>query len=311
MRAMEIDRFGGPEELHLVRDRAVPQPREGQLQVRVHASGLNPLDYKQRDGSSKSMSHITAADFPIALGRECSGTISALGPGVTGWEVGEEVFAFCNDVTDGSYAEYVCTPADMTTRIPAGGDPTALAGLPIAGFTAWTSVHENARVQAGEKVLIHGGAGGVGQFLVQLCVQAGAEVWSTASTRNQERLRELGAHPIDYRTQDWREIAPKVDVVLDGVYFKTFEPSLDHLLPGGRIVVLPSLADLTPARERGIEAHIPGLHPAPEVMDELARAVTAGDLSLEIARVLPLEEVAEAHRLLEAGHSRGKLIATL
>lgn len=123
MRAVVIDRFGGPEELHEVTDRAVPQPRSGQLQVKVIATGLNPLDYKQRDGSSKSMAHLTAGDFPIALGRECSGTISALGPpGVTGWEVGEEVMAFCNDVTDGSYAEYVCTPADMTTRIPAGGD---------------------------------------------------------------------------------------------------------------------------------------------------------------------------------------------
>ncbi|WP_026928016.1 NADP-dependent oxidoreductase [Granulicoccus phenolivorans] len=312
MRAVVIDRFGGPEELHEVTDRAVPQPRSGQLQVKVIATGLNPLDYKQRDGSSKSMAHLTAGDFPIALGRECSGTISALGPGVTGWEVGEEVMAFCNDVTDGSYAEYVCTPADMTTRIPAGGDPVKLAGLPIAGFTAWTSVHERARVQAGEKVLIHGGSGGVGQFLVQLCVRAGAEVWATASTRNQDRLRELGVHhPIDYRTQDWQTLVPQVDVVLDTVYFGTFEPSLDHLRPGGRIVVLPSLADLTPATKRGIEASIPGLHPMPAVMDELARDVTSGALDLEIAEVLPLSEVARAHRMLEEGHTRGKLIATL
>ncbi len=162
-------------------------------------------------------------------------------------------------------------------------------------------------------MLIHGGSGGVGQFLVQLCVRAGgAEVWATASTRNQDRLRELGVHhPIDYRTQDWQTLVPQVDVVLDTVYFGTFEPSLDHLRPGGRIVVLPSLADLTPATKRGIEASIPGLHPMPAVMDELARDVTSGALDLEIAEVLPLSEVARAHRMLEEGHTRGKLIATL
>ncbi|MBO1031893.1 NADP-dependent oxidoreductase [Tessaracoccus sp. SD287] len=309
MRQVQIDRFGTADELH-VTEVPVPVPGPGQVLVRVQAAATNPVDYKMRDGSSGAVKNLTDADFPLVLGREAAGIVDALGEGVTRLAVGDLVFGmlpFAPGVP-GCYAEYVVFPESSLSAAPAGTDVTALAGLALAGSTAWVAVHEQARVGAGEKVLVHGGAGGVGQLMVQLCRDAGAEVWATASTRNQDRLRELGATPIDYTTTDFRQASPKLDVVLDAVYFDTFVPSLDHLVEGGRIVVLPTLADIGPAVDRGIEVHIPSIHPLPDELAELARRLAAGTLSLEVSRVLPLERAADAHRELESGHARGKIV---
>ena len=144
--------------------------------------------------------------------------------------------------------------------------------------------------------------------MVQLAVRAGARVWGTASAEKADRVRSLGATPVDYRAEDVFAVVPAPDVVLDGVYFGTFEPSLEHLAEGGRIVVLPTLADLTPARDRGIEAHIPSIAPDRSVLTEVASLLASGELSIEVGRTYPLTDAAEAHRLLEGGHSRGKVV---
>ena len=291
MRQVQIDRFGSADELH-VTDVPVPVPGPRQVLVRVQAAGTNPIDYKMRDGSSGAVKNLTAADFPLVLGREAAGIVDALGEGVSLVGVGDLVFGvlpFGPGVV-GCYSEYVVFPEASLSIAAAGTDVTALAGLALAGSTAWVAVHEQARVRPGEKVLVHGGAGGVGQLMVQLCRDAGAQVWATASTGNQERLRELGATAIDYTTTDFRQASPKMDVVLDAVYFDTFVPSLDHLV------------------ERGIEVHIPSIHPLRDELAELASRLAAGTLSLEVSRVLPLDQVAEAHRELETGHARGKIV---
>ncbi|GAB3715585.1 NADP-dependent oxidoreductase [Mariniluteicoccus flavus] len=311
MRQAQIDRFGGPDELHVV-EAPVPEPEAGEVLVRVLAAGTNPLDYKIRDGSSGLAKRIGPDDFPVVLGREACGVVERCGEGVNDFAPGQLVFGVTPLSHRGRcYAEYAALPATCLAQAPEGADPVVLGGLALVGTTAWVAVHELARVRSGEKVLVHGAAGGVGQLMVQLCVAAGAEVWATASTRNQDRLRELGATPIDYTTTDFREAAPKVDVVLDGVYFDTFEKSLDQLVDGGRIVVLPTLADLTPAQERGIEAHIPAIHDLPREMEQLALRVHEGAVSFEVSQVLPLERVADAHRELESGHARGKIVLDL
>lgn len=311
MRAALIDRFGGPEELY-VADVPVPEPGTDEVLVRVLAAGTNPLDYKIRDGSSGLAKKLTTADFPLILGREACGVIEELGEGVEGFEIGQMVFGMpALTHRAGCYADYVALPVNCLATVPEGADPIPFGGTALVLSTALTAAVDQGRVGPQDKVLVHGGTGGVGQLVVQLCRRAGAEVWATASTRNQDRLRELGAHPIDYAAQDFTEVSPKMDLIIDGAYFSTFEPSLDHLVDGGRIVVLPSLADLTPARERGIEAHIPAFGPMPERLTELAPDIASGALSLEVGAVLPLTGVAEAHRRLEAGHSRGKIIMNL
>lgn len=309
MRQVQIDRFGTADQLH-VTDVPTPIPGAGEVLVRVLAAGANPIDYKMRDGSSGAVKGVTEADFPLVLGREAAGVVETVGEGVTELAVGDGVFGVLpfGRLVPGCYSEYVVFPADSLSRAPEGADMVQLGGLALVASTAWVAVHEQAKVRSGEKVLVHGGAGGVGQLMVQFCVAAGAQVWATASTRNQDRLRDLGATPIDYTRQDFREVAPRVDLVLDAVYFDTFEASLDQLVEGGRIVVLPTLADLTPARTRGIEVHIPAIHPLPRELEEVAAGLVDGTYSFEVSKVLPLERVAEAHRELETGHTRGKIV---
>ena len=312
MRAARINRFGGPEEIVVATDAPVPEPAADEALVRVFAAGTNPLDYKIRDGSSGMAKKLRPEDFPVTLGREACGVVEKLGGPAPGIEVGQLVFGMPSLTHPaGCYADYAVLPLDCLARVPEGGDPVVFGGTALVLSTALTAAYDQGKVQAGEKVLVHGGTGGVGQLAVQLCLRAGAEVWATASTRNQQRLAELGAHPVDYRTQDFVEVTPKMDLIIDGNYFTTFERSLDHLNPSGRIVVLPSLADLTPARERGIEAHIPAFGPMPERLEELAPAIVGGELNIEVSQVLPLEQAADAHRALEAGHSRGKIVLDL
>lgn len=311
MRQIQIDRFGGPEELY-VADAADPEPGPGQVLVRVKVAGVNPLDYKIRDGSSGIAKKITPEMFPVVLGRECCGVIEKAGDGAD-LEVGQRVFGMVDlaNAAGGCYAEKVVLDAAAVTRAPEETDSTVLGGAALASLTAWAAVHELGRVQAGEKVLVHGAGGGVGQLMVQLVVLSGAEVWGTASAGKAERIRELGATPVDYRNQDFRSAVPSPDLVLDGVYFDTFEASLDHLAEGGRIVVLPSLADLTPAKERGIEAHIPSIAPDREVLDRIASLLADGSLSIEVSETFGMDQAAEAHRLLEEGHARGKVVLDL
>ncbi|MDO5500567.1 MAG: NADP-dependent oxidoreductase [Propionibacteriaceae bacterium] len=311
MRAALIDRFGGPDELY-IGEAPMPEPAADEVVLKVLTAGTNPLDYKTRDGSSGLAKKLSADDFPLILGREACGVIESLGAGVSGFETGQTVFGMpALTHRAGSYADYVAMPVDCLAPVPADADPIVFGGTALVLSTAITAAIDQGKVQAGERVLVHGGSGGVGQLAVQLCRRAGADVWATASTANQDRLLELGAHPIDYSTQDFTQVSPKMDLIIDGSYFTTFEPSLDHLSEGGRIVVLPSLADLTPAQERGIEAHIPSFGPMPDRLAELAPDIASGALSIEVAAVLPLAQVAEAHRRLETGHSRGKIVLDL
>ncbi len=308
MRAAVIDRFGGSDEFH-IQDLPTPQAGPGDVLVRVLAAGVNPLDYKIRDGSSGLAKRLGPDDFPLVLGRECCGEVAELGEGVTDLSVGQRVYGM-PAITHkaGCYAEYVALPADSLAPAPEGASTIALAGTALAGITAWTAVHDLAKVTADDIVLVHGGGGGVGQFIVQLAVATGAAVYATASARHRDRLAGWGATPIDYTTQDFREVTPHPTVIIDGVYFGTYEPSLDHLAPGGRIVVLPSLADLEPARARGIDASIPQIAPDRARLEALAAQIAAGTLEVEISQVLPLAQVARAHDIVESGHAQGKVV---
>lgn len=311
MRQIQIDRFGGPEEFYLA-DAPEPTPGPGQVVLRVEASGVNPIDYKIRDGSSGVARKISTSMFPLVLGRECCGVVESVGDGVD-LAVGQRVFGMVGpeDPVGRCYAEKVARNASELSEAPAAIDSAVLGGASLVSYTAWSAVHELARVQAGDKVLVHGAGGGVGQLMVQLAVQAGAEVWGTASAAKSERVRDLGATSVNYAAEDFTRTTPHPDVVLDAVYFTTFERSLDHLANRGRIVVLPTLADLSPARARGIEAHIPSIGPDRAVLDQIGAGLASGELSIEVGQTYPLERVADAHRQLQEGHARGKIVLDL
>lgn len=312
-----IHEFGGPSVMH-VAEVSEPGLAPGEVLIDVHHAGLNPLDYKMRDGSSGLCPNMT---LPCSLGREFAGQVLAgafdVDLDALGIPVGSWVFGLrANTDLRGCYGERITVDASTVAPIPAGGeeDLVAFAGLALVGSTAVGTLNQ-ARIAAGETVLIHGGSGGVGQLLIPMALQRGAStVWATGRAANAQRIRELGAEPIPYDAVNWREYlldataGHGVDVIIDTHYFQTFLPSLDHLADGGRIVALPTLADLTPAKQRGIDASISKLLPTRDVLDELASGYVNGLLPLEVSEVLPLADVRRGHEQLESGHTRGKLI---
>lgn len=323
MREVRLEAFGPPDLLELVQDVPAPEPGPGDVLVRVAVAGLNPLDAKMRDGSSPRSRDL---ELPAVLGREISGWVSGAVADVDlealGMPIGTAVFGV-RGMADrrGTYAEVVAMAAEDLAPVPdppAAEDPLALArwgGLALAGCTALTIIEDDAELQAGASVLVLGGTGGVGQLLLPLLRAAGASrVLATGRAANAERIRELGAEPIAHDRGDWVQAAREatggrgVDVVIDTHFVGTFEPSLDLIAPGGRIVAVPSLADVSPATARGITARITRMRPTRERLERLARALADGALDVEIAEVLPLGEAARGHELLQQGHTRGKLV---
>lgn len=308
MRRAQVSRFGDAELIEVV-EVDVPAPGPGEVLVKVETAGVNPLDFKLRDGSSGAVQGFT--DFPLPLGRECYGVVDAVGVGGA-MTPGTPVLGLPRSFTEhGTHADYVVLAEDEVAAAPDGVDPLLLGGLPIAGLTAWHTVHHIAEVAAGQQVLVIGAGGGVGQWLVQLCVAAGAAVHASASTRHGERLTSYGATHVDYTTTDPADVVPPLDVVFDCVYHGTFEPALDLLRPDGRMVAIPTLADLGAAEERGLWAARASLPADRSGMADLARMVAAGEVAVEVGRVLPLEQLAEAHRILEDGHAQGKVVIDL
>ncbi|MFT7836153.1 NADP-dependent oxidoreductase [Saccharothrix sp. BKS2] len=297
MKAVVLERFGGPEELRPA-DVGVPEPGAGQVRVRVRAVGVNPFDAKVRSGAMESA---FTTVLPTVLGSEVAGEVDAVGPDVTGAAVGDEVFGFADT---GAYAEQ----ALLTTfaRKPAALDWERAVALPVAGETA-DRVLRLLGVTAGETLLVHGAAGAVGTIAVQLAVAAGARVIGTAGPGNQEHVAALGATPTTYGpglVDRVRELAPSgVDAVFDVAGRGALPDSIE--LRGGtdRIVTIadPAAGDL------GITFSANSRRDAGRLA-ELADLAARGELVTAVAATLPLAEAAEAHRVIDAGHARGKLV---
>ena len=314
MRAMVIPRFGGPEVFE-EREVANPQPGPGQLLVRVRASGTNPVDAKLRqDGSWAGLKP------PVVLGYDVSGVVEGVGSGVTDFHVGDEVFytpeLFGNP--SGSYAELNVVNAGIVAPKPRGLSHEQAAAVPLAGGTAWEALARRLQLHAAETILIHGGAGGVGSFAVQMARAIGARVLATAGPDNQECLRSLGAHvAIDYRKEDPAEVALRetegvgVDAVFDTVG-KNILPSLRATRESGRLAtILGVQGDLTPLYVKNQTLHGIFLLRERERLEEMTLLLERGAVKPLVEQVLPLNRVSEAHRRLDSGHGRGKLVLSI
>ncbi|MFB7152217.1 NADP-dependent oxidoreductase, partial [Streptomyces virginiae] len=249
MRAIVVKEWGGPENL-VEREIERPEPGLGEVLVRVHAAGVNPVDWKTRASGAL----IAWGETPI-VGWDVSGTVEAVGPGVTLYAPGDEVYGMPHFPRQaGGYAEYVVAPARHFARKPASLDHVQAAALPLAALTAWQALVDTAGVTAGQRVLVHAAAGGVGHLAVQIAKARGAYVIGTASAAKHDVLRELGADElIDYRSVDFAEAVADVDVVLDALGGDTAERSLKVLKPGGHLVSLPG-PDSVPAGADGVNA---------------------------------------------------------
>lgn len=309
MRAVVFHAPGGADTL---REASVPVPSPviSELLVRVVAAGINPIDAKTRAGAGVS-AQIPA--FPSGLGFDFSGIVvkgpydaHALAPGTPVFGMA----AFPR--TSGTYAEYVVVPSLSVARKPTSLSHVEAAGVPLAALTAWGLIVETAHAHEGQRILIHAGSGGVGHFAVQFAAYFGAHVTATASGRNASWLRELGAAVvIDHTTTRFEEVAGEVDVVIDLVGGETGARSLGILRPGGLYVVVPTgswpgYADA--ANEAGVRATNYKVIPDGGALATIGRLLDSGAVQVYIDRVFDLADAAAAHRSLEEGHTRGKLV---
>ncbi|MDQ4149909.1 MAG: NADP-dependent oxidoreductase [Actinomycetota bacterium] len=280
--------------------------------IRVAAAGVNPVDWKVREGRlvSRFPHH-----FPLILGWDVSGTVEDVGPAVTRFKPGDEVVAYARKscVEFGTYAEYVTVLDEAVALAPRTTDLVAAGALPLAGLTAWQAITDALQVRAGEQVVVHGGSGGVGSFAVQLLVSLGAEALATASRANHDYLSNLGAKPLDRHadiTEQVRALAPGgVDAVLDIAGGPdAVKASLPLLKDGGRVTSIlkpPSLDD--EGRRRGLMGRYIFVRPWGEQLSELVSRVDAGGLNIHLHGTYSLEDAAKAQEELQGGGVRGKL----
>jgi NADPH:quinone reductase-like Zn-dependent oxidoreductase len=308
MKAVMLPEYGAPEVLALA-EVAKPEPIPTEVQVRVHAAGVNPVDFKTRAGEGVSA---LLGEPPVCLGWDISGVVSEVPGGVTRFKVGEEVFGmpwFPRQA--GAYAEYVTAPSRHFAAKPHALSHEEAAALPLAGLTAWQIVVDTIQLEDGADVLIHGAAGGVGHLAVQIAKARGANVIGTARAEQADWLRELGLdRTIDYRNERFEEQVGDLDAVIDftGTYG---ERSLTVLRPGGMLVSVPSgvsreLLDLAARGQRRATGFL--VEPDPVGLAGLCHLVESGQLRVKVDRVFDLEHAAKAHRQAEAGHSGGKLV---
>ncbi|MFC6354555.1 NADP-dependent oxidoreductase [Luethyella okanaganae] len=312
MRALVIDRTGDPDELHIAE---VPRPLliGDEVLVRVAAAGVNPIDAKTRAGRGVSAA---IERFPCVLGNDFSGVVEAVPYSDHPLQPGTAVYGMGRvPRLSGSFAEFVSVSSMSIARKPANLGHVEAAAVPVAALTAWGMVVHLAKAHAGQRMLVHAGSGGVGHFAVQFARFFGAQVVATGSARNADFLRELGAvDVIDYSTQRFEDAVEGMDVVIDligNVADDTGTRSLEVLRPGGLLVNAPTGSWPTMAEDaaaRGIRATGFNVSPDARTLGIITRIIESGDVRVHVDRVLDLAEGADAHRAIEDGHVRGKLV---
>ncbi len=308
MKAVVLREFGGPEVLR-IEDVPVPEPIPTEVQVRVVAAGVNPVDCKTRTGRGMAA---VLGEPPLRIGWDVSGVVTAVGVGVTRFAVGEEVFGmpwFPRQA--GAYAEYVTAPSRHFASKPAVLTHEEAAALPLAGLTAWQMLIDTAHLTSGDDVLIHGGAGGVGHLAVQIATARGANVFATARAEQAEWLAELGVQrTIDYREERFEEILTALDIVVDCTGANG-ERSLAPLRPGGVLAsVSASAADGLREKAKSREQRAVGILVEPDLvgLEGLDHLIERGQLRVRVDEVFELDRVADAHRLAESSHGGGKIV---
>ncbi|MFD4592818.1 NADP-dependent oxidoreductase [Streptomyces rubiginosohelvolus] len=306
MRAIVQNTYGGPEVLTKT-ELPLPEPGVGEIRIRIAAAGVNPTDWKHRDGSIP-YDH----GFPATTGWDVAGTIDKTGPGVTIFEEGDAVFGMLPyPYEPGGYAEYATGPARAFAAKPDNIDFTEAAALPLASLTAWQALNDTARLTSGQRVLIQGGAGGVGHLAVQIARHLGADVTATASAADAEFVRSLGAgQVVDYRGTTISDVLTDADAALVPFTGQTRLDSLRAVRRGGILVSLLGADDaaFALAEERGVRYRSMMVQSDHAGMQAIADMAAAGTLRAKIHGTLPLSQAAEAHRLGENGKIDGKLV---
>lgn len=333
MRAYVLKHYGGPEGALLMGVPA-PAPRPRDILVEVRAVGLNPVDFKFRQGKLRV---ILRPRFPFVLGNELAGEVIAVGSDVKRFRVGDRVFARVAKDRAGAFAEQACVDEDDAAHMPRNLDFTAAAAVPLAGLTALQALRDELGVQPGQRVFISGGAGGVGTFAIQIAKWLGAHVTTTASKRGEALVRSLGCDEvIDYTAQDISEAGRKFDAGFDLVGGKTLEQMFEIMKPGTRIVSVAALPEpqtairdlggrralsaifwlisyaiRSRARRAGVSYRYLLMHPSGSDLALLAALIEQGKLRAVVDRTYPFAKIAEALDYVESGRAKGKVVVTM
>lgn|SRR2546425_2834957 len=304
MKAVRVHRFGPPEVIS-VEDVPKPEPGEGEVVVHVKAAGVGPWDAWVRSGKSA-----LPQPLPLTLGSDLSGVVDSIGSGVAGLKIGAEVYGVTNERFTGACAEYAVAKATMILPKPATLNHVHAASVPVVAVTAWQMLFDFAKLSSGQSVLIHGGAGNVGGYAVQLAKQAGALVIATASGKDAAYVRALGADGvIDYRGRRFEEGVKEIDVVIDTVGGETLDRSYGVLKRDGIVVSSAARPSKEKAEEYGVRALFFVVQVTTERLRKIAGLIDSGALKTEVGEVLWLDEARRGHEMLEGTpHRRGKIV---
>ncbi|MEI5993477.1 NADP-dependent oxidoreductase [Candidatus Enterococcus mansonii] len=311
MKAVVINQYGSKEEL-TEQDITLPELKENQVLVKEHATSINPIDWKLREGYLKQMFDWP---FPIILGWDVAGVITAVGSKVTDWKVGDKVFARPETTRFGTYAEETIVDENLLAKIPENITFEQAAAVPLAGLTALQALFDHGKLQKGEKVLIHAGAGGVGTYAIQLAKQSGAYVITTASEKNHGLLEKLGADEIiDYHTTNFADVLTDIDLVFDTMGGDIQKESISVLKPTtGRLISIVGIADEALAKEKNIKAESIWLQTNGKQLQEIADLMAEDKVISVVGAVFPFSRqgIYDAHALSETHHAVGKIVITM
>jgi len=305
MKAIRVHEYGGPEALKY-EDAPQPLPAPGDVLIRVHATSVNPVDIAIRSGFFKERMKYK---MPMIPGWDVSGVIQSVTPGATRLKVGDEVYSRPDLSRDGAYAEYVAVRESEVALKPKSINHAQAAAIPLTGLTAWQALFDAGHLTAGQTVLIHGAAGGVGHFAVQFAKVQGARVIATASKRNHDFLRSLGADElIDYNTTKFEDVVRDVDVVLDTITGETQDRSWPVIKKGGIYVSILQPPNQEKAAAHGVRSAHVFVQPNVDELSEIARLVDSGKVKPHVEKVFPLPQAAAAQEAVATHHTRGKIV---
>ncbi len=307
MRAAQINEYGDTSVI-TVDEIDKPVPKEGQVLVEVHASSLNPFDTAIRAGYMKEMIPLT---FPVTLGGDIAGVVSELGEGVTTLSVGDKVYGQANVVAgnSGAFAQFSVTIATQVAKMPENLDYKTAASLPLVGVSALQAIKEHINLQSGQKIFIHGGAGGIGTVAIQIAKSIGAFVATTATGERIDYVKKLGADTvIDYKASDFVQEIKDYDAVFDTVGGDDFDKTLTVLKQGGIAVSMIAHADDAKAKEHAVTAITQSTHVTTEALDELTKLIEDKIVTPHVDKVFPLSDIKTAFEAREGGTVRGKIV---
>ena len=305
MKAVVLHEHGGPNVLKY-EDVPRPEPKADEVLVRVMAAGVNPVDTYVRQGMRSKPGPL---EHPMVLGYDIAGVVEKTGAEIKNFKLGDAVYAYLSVPRGGGYAEFAIAKPEEMARKPKNIDFEKAAAVPLAATTAWQALVDTAKIEPGQTVLIHGGSGGVGSFAVQIAKARGAKVIATASTANQDLLKQLGVdEPIDYTKTKFEDVVKDVDIVLNAVRGDTLSHSYGVVKKGGIIVSITDEPDAAECAKHGIRCLRMMAHPDAKALEELTNLIEANKITPIVSQTFSLAEVAKAHEQVETHHTRGKIV---